>query len=324
MEGMNDTVLMVKEFCERVRDDAYGGAAELVDDAILALINELRDTTFRNGKTVCEKIESNVDAILDAADSILPLINLLIRCMSFAEENAGEFSASVIVDRCIDLLTDIRQQQSASIERIGSIGEKIIRNGDRVSTFSTSGSVMAILAQTVKSGKTITATAFEARPHNEGYRTLKEISEMGIQVTFGVDALLCHIIPGSNLFVIGADAVLSTGEVYAKTGSYSAALACHEFGVPFYVAADTSKFDMLSLLGFPLKDSSRPPEEVTGDWPENSKVINVSFELIPPRLITGVITEKGLVSPYMVASVAEKALFSDKSIAKLAAWLKKD
>ena len=197
----------------------------------------------------------------------------------------------------------------------------MIARRDKVATFSTSGSVMEILKNAVTEGKEITAAAFEARPNSEGYRTLQEISELGIPVTFGCDALLCKLVPGSKMFFIGADAISSTGEVYAKTGSYLAALVCSEFGIPFYVAADTSKFDPLSLLGFPIKDSLRPASEVTDmDIPEISEVINISFELIPAKLVTGIITEKGLISPHAVGLMMKPETMSSSMIHKLEAW----
>ena len=133
---------------------------------------------------------------------------------------------------------------------------------------------------------------------------------------------LCKLVPGSAVFFIGADAVSSTGEVYAKTGSYLAALACREFGIPFYVAADTSKFDAMSLLGFPIKDSFRPAEEVTGrKVPEISRIVNISFELVPAKLVSGIITEKGVIPPQAVSLMMEPEKMSRKMTGKLERWM---
>lgn len=319
-------MLLIKEYCERVRDDAYGGSAELVDDGILTLKNELNAGSFGDGDAVLNMLTGCVDDILGVASSILPLINLLIACLHFADVRRGTgLTPDDAVREANTMLDSARERQSGSLERIGGIGARMISDGDRVSTFSTSGSVMAIYSQAVAQGKRLSASAFEARPHNEGYRTLAEISAMGIPVTFGVEALLYELIPGTDIFFIGADAVRATGEVYAKTGSCLAALVCREFGIPFYVAADTSKFDAMSLMGYPLKDSSRPPEEVSDmTVPSGSVIKNVSFELIPPRLVTGIITEKGVVSPYAVANMMDPDSISGSTIDKLAAWAKKN
>lgn len=313
-------MLRLREYCERVRDDAYGGSIELVEDGITAMENEFAES---RGTSLSTEIERYVDDILKVTSPILPLINLLNRCMWFAEGHSEEESFEKSRDKFYDFLEGIRQEQRECVEKIGKAGARMITGGDKVSTFSTSGSVMEILKQAAESGKTMTAAAFEARPNSEGYRTLQEISELNIPVEFGCDALLGKLVPGSSLFLIGADAISSTGEIYAKTGSYLAALVCREFGIPFYVAADTSKFDMMSLLGFPIKDSYRPPEELTEKKPpENSRIINISFELIPSKLITGIITEKGVIAPQAVSLMMEPDKMSEKMVVKLENWSK--
>lgn len=312
-------MLRLEEYCKNVKDDAYGGSIELVEDGLTAMRNEVIANQNRN---VTNEIELYVDKILAVTSPILPLINTLNRCMRFAEEyeNSTE-SKEELMEKFIDFLELIRQEQRECTNKIGRIGSRLIGNGDKVGTFSTSGSVMKILENAVEAKKNITAVAFEARPGAEGYRTLDEVSAQGIPVKFGCDALLCKLIPGSNVFFIGADAISSTGEVYAKTGSYLAALACREFGIPFYVAADTSKFDSMSLLGFPIKDSYRPAREVTeSKIPENSEVVNISFELIPSRLISGIITEKGVIAPQSVSLLMQPENMSIKMIGKLEDW----
>lgn len=312
-------MLRLKEYCDRVRDDAYGGSIELVEDGITAMANEL---SLSKAKDIALEIEMYVDNILAVTSPILPLIHLLDRCMRFAK-TCGETAEADhnCKESFLEYLETMRQEQRQSVEKIGRIGSRLISDGDKVATFSTSGSVMEILKYAVEDGKKIKTAAFEARPNSEGYRTLNEISALHIPVTFGCDALLCKLIPGSRMFFIGADAISSTGEVYAKTGSYLAALVCKEFGIPFYVAADTSKLDPLSLLGFPIKDSLRPSQEVTDrQVPEISEIINISFELIPAKLVSGIITEKGLISPHAVSLMMKPEEMSPKMVYKLEQW----
>lgn len=77
----------------------------------------------------------------------------------------------------------------------------------------------------------------------------------------------------------------------------------------------------MSLLGFPIKDSHRPADEVTEQKvPDNSRIINISFELIPPSLITGIITEKGLISPQAVSLLMEPEKMNDTMVKKLERW----
>lgn len=315
-------MLLIDEFSANVSRDAYGGSAELVDDAILCFSNELK-AEFKTGLEVAERIEYCVDRTLDVCNAILPLINMLNMCMGAVEDiKAERMGAGSAVSHAAELLKRRHDEQSGYLEHIGSIGEKMVADGAKVSTFSTSGSVMCIFQALSRVGKKVTVTCHEARPHNEGYRTFREISELGYPVTIGTDAALTDLTPKSDIFFIGADAITSTGHVYAKMGSYLAALVCREFHVPFYVAADTSKLDLLSLLGFPLKDSSRPPEEVSDiTVPTGSRIANTTFELIPPYLITGIITERGVIAPGSVAGMMNPDKMSTAMVEKLTKWL---
>jgi len=316
------TMLSLDEFMKRVSLDLYGGSAELVDDGIDCFIHELRTGEFPTAQEVLDKIEACVDGTLSVCNAIFPLINLLDLCMRFVEDCAHTgLSAGEVVNEAIDMLASRKLEQSSYLERIGEIGERMVPDGAKFSTFSTSGSVMAILQKIHAAGKRITLTCHESRPHSEGYRTFREVAELGFPVTIGTDAAITDLIPGADIFVIGADGITSTGQVFAKMGSYLAALACKEFGIPFYVAADTSKFDILSLLGFPIKDSSRPYREVSDmEVPDGCRIANTTFELIPPYLITGIITEKGLISPASVSVMMEPEKMSQKMIAKAAVW----
>ena len=318
-------MITIQEYCEKIKNDAYGGSIEVVEDGLLTMENELTLQSFPSAYAVGERISFCADAILKVATSILPLINFVIRCMQYAELCKTEsMTAEQAVEKGLSMIREIKDTQDSATRNIGDFGANMLKPGFKVGTFSTSGTVMAILKKAVAQGKELSAICFEARPRSEGFRTFREISELGIPVTFGVDALLCHLMPGTKIFFIGADAVRSTGEVFAKTGSYLAALACRELGVPFYVAADTSKFDPLSLFGFPMKDSSRPKEEsYPFEIPENGEVVNMSFELIPPYLISGIITEKGVISPNMIAAVSNSGELSPEIIEKLGEWVQK-
>lgn len=315
----------VKDYCKCCKEDAYGGSIELVEAGIEALLNELRTNRYEDTAALCAALEGYGDAILEVSTSILPLINLLIKLFAFARAKENEPDPAAVASEAIALLERHRDEQSRSTENIGKYGARLIPDGGKFGTFSTSGSVMAVLTEAVKEGKELSAVCFEARPHSEGYRTLREISALGIPTTLGVDALLCCLIPKCDIFMIGVDAITATGEVYAKTGSYLAALACKRMGIPFYVAADSSKFDSMSVYGFPLKSSARPADEVTTEtMPEGASVVNISFELVPADLITGVITEKGIVPPAAVAGIAKADGIDEHIIGKLSAWIDAD
>lgn len=317
--------ITIDQFCENSRLDKYGGSAEMVEDAIEALINSISEMQALSVIELTAGIEADIDAILEVITTISPMINLLHHLMGSVLRVEKAISAvDKASEELIASLLEYLERQNCALEQIGFIGGQMIKDGARIATFSTSGSVHRIFQHAVAEGKNFSVSGHEARPGNEGYRTFKETSELGISVTFGVDAILGHLIPGSSFMVIGADAVTSSGDVLAKVGSYLGALVCKENNIPFYVAADTSKFDTLTLDGFPIKDRLRPPEEVSEiSVPEGSEIVNLSFEIIPARLVTGIITEIGVIHPASVAGFMKPNELSPQLIEKLRVWLKK-
>jgi methylthioribose-1-phosphate isomerase len=115
-----------------------------------------------------------------------------------------------------------------------------------------------------------------------------------------------------DLVVVGADRVTATGDVCNKIGTYLKALAARDNGVPFYVALPSPTIDFRIDDGIgQIPIEQRPPEEVTmmtgrtADGrietvrlvPEGSAVANYGFDVTPARLVTGLITERGLLRP---------------------------
>jgi len=114
--------------------------------------------------------------------------------------------------------------------------------------------------------------------------------------------------------IVGADRVLRTGHVYNKIGTYQVAMMAKQHNIPFYVAAPLSTFDMKSAPSDVIIEQ-RKASEVTGiagkkTAPDDINVINPAFDMTPPELITGIITEAGVAKPPFEESI--KKLFESK------------
>ena len=113
------------------------------------------------------------------------------------------------------------------------------------------------------------------------------------------------------MVIVGADRILKTGHVFNKIGTYQVASMAKQHGIPFYVAAPLSTFDLINNPEDVVIEQ-RKSEEVTkiGDKqtaPDNIGVINPAFDMTPPELISGIITEKGVAKPPYAESI--KKLF---------------
>ena len=107
-----------------------------------------------------------------------------------------------------------------------------------------------------------------------------------------------------DMVLVGTDRTTGAGDVANKIGTYALAVACHYHGLPFYVAGPTSTIDLRTASGEEIEIEQRPAREVThvGDVrivPAGVAVLNPAFDVTPAALVTGIITEHGVISaPY--------------------------
>ena len=174
------------------------------------------------------------------------------------------------------------------------------------------GTALGVVRAAVDSGKAVRVIATETRPVQQGSRlTAFELLHDGIDVRLIPDTAVGYSMSSGMVdrVVVGADRVLRTGHVYNKIGTYQVAAMARRHGVPFYVAAPLSTFDMDSSPADVVIEQ-RPADEVTGTGgrrtaPEHVEVINPAFDETPPDLVTAIITEAGVAEPPYERSIPE-------------------
>jgi methylthioribose-1-phosphate isomerase len=147
--------------------------------------------------------------------------------------------------------------------------------------------------------------ADETRPLLQGARlTAWELQQRGLDVTLICDNMAAQVMKEGriNLVITGADRIAANGDTANKIGTYGVALLAQAHGIPFYVAAPSSTFDLSLANGAAIPIEQRDPREVTHGLgkqiaPSGVKVYNPAFDVTPARLIAGIITEKGLIRP---------------------------
>ena len=193
--------------------------------------------------------------------------------------------------------------------KMGKIGSELFNNNDTVMTHCNAGALatvgygtaLGVIRATKDSGKNIRVIATETRPVQQGSRlTAFELKHDGIDVSLIPDTAVGYSMANGlvNKIVVGADRILRTGHVYNKIGTYQVATMAKQHNIPFYVAAPLSTFDMKSNPEDVIIEQ-RKASEVTGigdkkTAPDGIDVINPAFDMTPPELITGIITEKGV------------------------------
>ncbi|HEY6699568.1 MAG TPA: S-methyl-5-thioribose-1-phosphate isomerase [Pseudolabrys sp.] len=179
--------------------------------------------------------------------------------------------------------------------------------------------------------------ADETRPRNQGAAlTAWELGHHGVSHTVIPDNTGGHLMQHKmvDLVIVGADRVTAQGDVCNKIGTYLKALAAHDNKVPFYVAVPSSSIDFEIAEGADIPIEQRGADEVatmtgkTSDGrietvrivPEGSPVANFAFDVTPARLVTGLITERGLIDANRAAlaqSFPERAEVRSKSNRKI-------
>ncbi|MFT5142004.1 MAG: methylthioribose-1-phosphate isomerase [Rhodothermales bacterium] len=149
----------------------------------------------------------------------------------------------------------------------------------------------------------------ETRPRNQGMLTAWELGQHGVPHTVVTDNAGGHLMQQGlvDVVLVGTDRTTRNGDVANKIGTYLKALAAHDNGIPFYVALPSSSIDWSARDGSAVPIEERSAEEVRrvrgayGDSvaevvvvPPDSPVMNPAFDITPARLVTGLITERGV------------------------------
>jgi methylthioribose-1-phosphate isomerase len=195
---------------------------------------------------------------------------------------------------------------------LGKLGSDLIDDGEVVMTHCNAGALatvsygtaLGVIRSVMESGKKISVIATETRPVMQGSRlTAFELMHDGIDVSLIPDTAVGYLMSNKMVdkVVVGADRILKSGHVFNKIGTYQVALLAKVHNIPFYVAAPLSTFDMNnSEEDIVIEERSVDEVVKIGDKriaPAGVRIFNPAFDVTSPDLITGIITEKGIIYP---------------------------
>lgn len=196
--------------------------------------------------------------------------------------------------------------------QMGANGARLFQDGDVVLTHCNAGSLATVAYGTAlgviraarESGKRLSVIATETRPVMQGSRlTAFELQHDGVDVSLIPDTAVGHMMARGAIkrVVVGADRVLRTGHVFNKIGTYQVAIMAKKHGVPFYVAAPLSTFDFESDPEDVIIEERSVDEVVKVGKkrvaPRGVRIFNPAFDMTPPELVSGIITERGVLRP---------------------------
>lgn len=226
---------------------------------------------------------------------------------------SNEMTNTTLIDFILNEAKLIHREDEDTCFKIGEYGSTLFDGVDKVLTHCNAGSIATSKYGTALSpiyylhdrGKKLHVYADETRPLLQGARlTAWELSEAGIEVTLITDSMAAFVMAnkGIGAVIVGADRIAGNGDVANKIGTYGVAILAKEHGIPFYVAAPFSTFDLSVDDGDGIPIEERPGDEVAVIGgrrfaPLGVDVYNPAFDVTPSKYITAIITEKGIIRP---------------------------
>jgi methylthioribose-1-phosphate isomerase len=216
----------------------------------------------------------------------------------------------------------LHQERRDADERLSRFGAELLPNGGRVMTQCNAGALatagmgtaLGIIRMAVESGRQIEVLVPETRPYLQGARlTAWELQQDKIPLMLITDNMVGHFLKtgGVSAAVVGADRIARNGDTANKIGTYAMAVLAKENGIPFYVAAPLSTLDLSLLSGEEIPIEERSAAEVTHlagvRIAPQVPVGHPAFDITPARLITAIITERGVARPPFEGSLKKLA-----------------
>lgn len=205
----------------------------------------------------------------------------------------------------------IHASDKDTCQRMGVHGAELISDGARILTHCNAGSLatggigtaLAPIYEATRQGKRLQVYADETRPLLQGARlTAWELGRGGVDVTLITDNTAGWVMREGrvDMVIVGSDRIARNGDVCNKIGTYSVAVLAREHSVPFFVVAPLSTFDLTLSDGSHIPIEERPSAEVTDPFghriaPEDCKVYSPAFDVTPARLVSGIVTEVGVI-----------------------------
>jgi methylthioribose-1-phosphate isomerase len=333
----NDEVVLIDQLrlpAEEVyqRYDTVAGVAEAIRSMVVRGAPAIGVTAalgvalaaVRSSKSTTREIMDEVEAAAEALGRTRPTaVNLfwaIERMRGVARQHAG-LSTADFRRRLLAEAIAVRDEDLASCKAIGRFGGELVPDGARVLTHCNAGGLatagygtaLGVIRGAVERGKKVAVLADETRPFLQGARlTAWELHKDEIPVTLISDNMAGHLMARGeiDLCVVGADRIARNGDVANKIGTYSVAVLAREHGLPFYVAAPLSTIDLHTPSGAQIPIEERTSEEVVTIAgrriaPPGVAARHPAFDVTPARLVTAIVTEKGVArAPYEQALAA--------------------
>jgi translation initiation factor eIF-2B subunit delta len=267
---------------EEIRQDRIHGASWLSRQAISVMNLAIEKSEAENVADFLEELEAVGRGLMEARPSMASITNCVSRFVyqvsqkSETKKDLGSLK-KLACSKGNELMKDLEE----AFFKVTEQGAEVIEKGDRLMTCSYSSTICQTLKIAKLAGKEFHVLVAESRSSSGqvyGEITAEQLKAYGISAEVIPDKAVKQYISKMGKAVVGADSISADGSLINGVPTHAVALAAKESQIPFYSLCETAKFDVRSYLG-------QQPELEEG------------FDSVPPHLITGIITEEGIIKP---------------------------
>jgi methylthioribose-1-phosphate isomerase len=272
---------------------------------------------FQSGAEQADELLIDLDKAAKVLHDSRPTASNLDWALQQVLRVAGQYNGSADEMRSTILVEAqrIANEDITINESMARIGADVIEDGDTIIHHCNTGALAAVdwgtalgvIRMAHELGKRIHVLVDETRPRLQGARlTAWELEQYGISYEIISDNAAGYFLHTGQAqkVLFGADRVVANWDVANKIGTYMLSLAANDNGIPVYCVAPTSTIDLALNNGSSIPIEERPPGEVLGlefqgqsVFPPEARARNPAFDITPHRLITAIITERGIVYP---------------------------
>jgi methylthioribose-1-phosphate isomerase len=272
-------------------------------------------------ETVRSTVRSAIDYLATSRPTAVNLFWALERMRRRLDAQAEPLSIVQLGEYLLDEARQIHDEDRRMCHAIGEFGASLIQDGMGLLTHCNTGGLATSEYGTALSafftaqdqGKSIHVYADETRPLLQGSRlTAWELMQRNIPCTVICDSMAAQVMREGKVqaVFVGADRITARSDTANKIGTYGVAVLAHFHHIPFYVAAPSSTFDLAMLNGASIPIEQRRETEITEGFgkrtaPVNACAYNPAFDVTPAELISGIITERGVIQPVNQANIAK-------------------
>jgi len=273
----------------------------------------ITDCRARRAADMAQHIDHDIDQLRSTRPTAVNLFWALERMRSCFRQLPPDTPARDAIRRLESESVKIHLEDEACCAAIGRNGAKLLPDRSTVVTHCNAGilatggigTALGVVYEAIRSGKSVRVYADETRPLLQGARlTAFELAHHGVDVTLMADDMSAALFSrvAVDAVIVGADRIARNGDAANKIGTYPLAINAKFHGVPFYVAAPVSTFDLSIASGREIPIEERHADEITGfngrtHAPRGVRVFNPAFDVTPRRLITAIITDRGVIRP---------------------------